>query len=113
VRTHHVVEADTPALKKDLAREPVHKGEPELEHKERDERKNLPQGGTESKMTSEEHVVLYTRGPQPLGRGPVPVHGLVGTGPRKKVNKKSCNFLFLNQSEKYIILKKERIHPSV
>lgn len=28
--THHIVEADAPALKKDLAREPVHKGKPEL-----------------------------------------------------------------------------------
>lgn len=36
--THHVVEAYTPALKKDLARKPVHKGKPELGHKERDER---------------------------------------------------------------------------
>lgn len=36
--THHIVEAYTPALKKDLAREPVHKGKPELGHKERDER---------------------------------------------------------------------------
>lgn len=36
--THHIVEAYTPALKKDLAREPIDKGKPELEHKERDER---------------------------------------------------------------------------
>lgn len=33
--THHIVEAYTPALKKDLAREPVDKGKPELEDKER------------------------------------------------------------------------------
>lgn len=32
--THHVVQADTPALKQDLAREPIDKGKPELEHKE-------------------------------------------------------------------------------
>lgn len=38
--THHVVEAYTPALKKDLSGEPVHKGEPELGHKDRDERDN-------------------------------------------------------------------------
>ena len=36
--THHIVEAYTPALKEDLAREPVDKGKPELGHKERDER---------------------------------------------------------------------------
>jgi len=35
-------------------------------------------------------------------------------GRRKKVNKKSFNFFFFfNQSEKYIILKKDRIHPCV
>lgn len=33
--THHVVEAYTPTLKNDLAREPVDKGKPELEDKER------------------------------------------------------------------------------
>lgn len=38
--THYIVEAYTPALKKDLAREPIDKGKPELEHKERDERNN-------------------------------------------------------------------------
>jgi len=38
--SHHVVEAYTPAFKKDLAGEPVHKGKPELGHKERDERNN-------------------------------------------------------------------------
>lgn len=36
--THHIVEAYTPALKKDLAREAVDKGKPELGHKERGER---------------------------------------------------------------------------
>lgn len=36
--THNIVEAYTPALKKDLAREAIDKGKPELEHKERDER---------------------------------------------------------------------------
>lgn len=36
VSTHHIVEADTPALKEDLPGEAVDKGEPELEHKQRD-----------------------------------------------------------------------------
>lgn len=32
--THHIVEAYTPALKKDLPGEPIDKGKPELEHKQ-------------------------------------------------------------------------------
>lgn len=36
VSTHHIVEAYTPALKEDLAGEPIDKGKPELEHKQRD-----------------------------------------------------------------------------
>lgn len=40
--THHIVEAYTPALKEDLPGEPIDKGEPELEHIQRDGR---PWGG--------------------------------------------------------------------
>lgn len=36
VGTHHVVKAYTPALKEDLPGEPVDKGKPELEDKQRD-----------------------------------------------------------------------------
>lgn len=36
--TYHIVEAYTPTLKKDLAGKAVHKGKPELGHKERDEK---------------------------------------------------------------------------
>lgn len=35
VSTHHIVEADAPALKEDLPGEAIDKGEPELEHKQR------------------------------------------------------------------------------
>jgi len=57
--------------------------------------------------------VIQSRGRQPPGRGPVPVRGLVGTGPRKKSEYKKLDFFFFNRSEKYIILKKDRIHPCV
>lgn len=35
---NHIIEAYTPALKQDLAREPINKGKPELGQKERDTR---------------------------------------------------------------------------
>lgn len=46
--THHIVEAYTPALKKDLPREPIDKGKPELEHKQRDGRPWEMGGGGQS-----------------------------------------------------------------
>lgn len=42
--THHIVEADTPALKEDLPGEAIDKGKPELEHKQRDETNNGGRG---------------------------------------------------------------------